>query len=564
MYRLLIVDDEEQIVDWLFELFKLETSLDLDVYKAYSGTEALDWLNRTAIDIVLADINMPGISGIELMKRIKESWPSCRVIFLTGYDDFDYIYTAQKYDGVDYLLKSESDREIIKAVVKAVNEIETSFKNSELITDAKEQMRKTIPLMQRDFVNDLIDGVIYSSCNIQQNFDELDIPLTAAHPVLILIGRIDPAEGSIPSKERRDALCTVNMVIEKYMRQDLSYVYVIHERSYIIWFIQPAASLKKYGGTDVPDTIWKVTGNCIRDVIRCVQSSCRESMGFTVSFALESRPGGWSTITDRYIVLRRQLNSRIGTGNEMILIEDYVPGKKTSGNHAGNGNGESFIPLKMASAMSNYLESGQRREFFELMSYIADGLRAVKSKNYIPAIEIYYTIALQFVSYINRYGLEEKIAFKVGLYKLLRLDEHGTWNDAVDYLFKLADILFEIQNDEQKTRTDNIVAQVKQHIRRNIQNGLSVYSLGEFIHLNPIYLSRLFKQSTGTNLSDFIIDERIKEAKKLLENNEMKIHEIAQAVGCTSSNYFSRMFKKSTGITPQEYRSKMISPDEYV
>ncbi len=560
MYRLLIVDDEEQIVDWLYELFKAETGMDLDVYKAYSGSEALEWLNRTAIDIVLADINMPGMNGIELMKRIKETWPSCRVIFLTGYDEFDYVYTAQKYDGVAYLLKSESDNEIVRTVEKAVNEIEAGFRNSEMIINAKEQIKKTIPFMQKDFMTDLVEGMLPSSGDIQENLDALDIPLTAVHPVLMLTGRIDPAVVKMSSYEHRDMLCTVNMVIEKYMRADMSYVYVIHERSYMVWFIQPSASLKKHARADVPRTIWNVALNCIKDAVRCVQMSCREAMGITVSFALENEPCEWDSIADRYTALRRQMNSRIGTGNEMILIDDYLPGTDDRCIQYKNTEVEKACSrLKMASSLSTLLESGQRREFFEIMHQVSETLRGVGSLNYGPAIEIYYTISLQFLSYVNRYGLEEKIAFKLGLYKLSRHDEHMTWNDAVNYFFRLAEIIFEIQKDEQKSRSDYIVAQVKQHIGRNIQKELSVYSLGEFVHLNPIYLSRLFKQSTGMNLSEYIINERIKEAKRLLENKEMKIHEIAQAVGCTSSNYFSRLFKKVTGITPQEYRSRMIS-----
>ena len=90
MYRLLIVDDEYQIVDWLYELFRGIPYLDLDICKAYSGSEALEWLNRTKIDIVITDICMPGIDGLELADRIYKNWPFCKLIFLTGYDEFDF------------------------------------------------------------------------------------------------------------------------------------------------------------------------------------------------------------------------------------------------------------------------------------------------------------------------------------------------------------------------------------------------------------------------------------------------------------------------------------------
>ena len=124
MYRLLIVDDEKEILDWLTELFQETAEMDLDVYKAASGQAALDILNRTKIDIVLTDIRMPGLSGLQLLERIRGRWPLCRVIFLTGYNEFDYVYSAIKYDGVGYLLKTEEDEVILNTVRQAVNELD--------------------------------------------------------------------------------------------------------------------------------------------------------------------------------------------------------------------------------------------------------------------------------------------------------------------------------------------------------------------------------------------------------------------------------------------------------
>jgi two-component system response regulator YesN len=405
VYRMLIVDDEEQIVDWLYEMFKSEKGMELDVFKAYSGSEALEWLNKTAIDIVLADINMPGMDGIELMKRIKENWSSCRVIFLTGYDNFDYVYTAQKYEGVSYLLKSESDAEIVKAIEKAIHEIETSFRNNELVIKAKEQREKMLPVMQKDFLTDLVDGMITDSEDIGQKFDEIDIPLLAVHPFIMLVGRVDPAvessAGTLAAPEAKngmlgeskDLLSTVNFIIEKYMHSDLSYIYIVHERTYLVWFIQPAASLSKFGRDEVPETLWNVTRNRIKDLISSVQASCRETLGITVSFALGNKTCKWSSTADMYALLRRQLNNRIGLGNEMILIDDSFNYNQKDNQRQSLETEKSYSRLKRASALSNYLESGRRKEFYELLHHMTEVLEKIKSKNHGIAIEIYYTIA---------------------------------------------------------------------------------------------------------------------------------------------------------------------------
>ena len=116
MFRLLIVDDEPFIADSIYEVISGINNPELDVYKAYSGREALEWMERARFDIVMTDIRMPDISGLQLMERIRESWPECRAIFLTGYNEFDYVYKAIQYKDTSYLLKTEGFEKIIETV----------------------------------------------------------------------------------------------------------------------------------------------------------------------------------------------------------------------------------------------------------------------------------------------------------------------------------------------------------------------------------------------------------------------------------------------------------------
>ena len=116
MYRLLIVDDEPAIVEGLALLFSEVEGMDLDVMKAHSGLEAVAIAGTTKLDIVLSDIRMPGMNGIQLMDEIGRCWPSCRFVMLTGYDQFDYIYTAVQKRADAYLLKTEEDAVVVDAV----------------------------------------------------------------------------------------------------------------------------------------------------------------------------------------------------------------------------------------------------------------------------------------------------------------------------------------------------------------------------------------------------------------------------------------------------------------
>ncbi len=120
--KLLIVDDEAYIVDWLFDLLH-EQFPELTVRRAYSGIQAMHILENEPIDLLVADIQMPRMTGIQLMEQVCKNWPKCRILFLTGFGEFDYVYTAIQKKGVRYLLKTEDDAVIVRTVREMLHEI---------------------------------------------------------------------------------------------------------------------------------------------------------------------------------------------------------------------------------------------------------------------------------------------------------------------------------------------------------------------------------------------------------------------------------------------------------
>lgn len=111
MYRVLIIDNEPVIVNGIYNLFLDLDHVELGVLKAYSASEALALLAKHTVDIVFADIQMPGMNGLELQQAIMKSWPRCKVVFLTGYNEFSYVQTAMRNGGFDYVLKTEETNE---------------------------------------------------------------------------------------------------------------------------------------------------------------------------------------------------------------------------------------------------------------------------------------------------------------------------------------------------------------------------------------------------------------------------------------------------------------------
>jgi len=126
-YRVLIVDDEPAIVDETVALLEKQTDMDLQIHYAYNGRDALSIIQQGRIDLLITDIEMPGMSGVELIKRISMRWPECKLIILTGYSHFNYAYEAVNAGAVAYILKSESDEKLLNAVHKAFAKFRSSM-----------------------------------------------------------------------------------------------------------------------------------------------------------------------------------------------------------------------------------------------------------------------------------------------------------------------------------------------------------------------------------------------------------------------------------------------------
>ena len=436
MYRLMIVDDEHHVVDWLFELFMEKSGLDLDIIKAYSGKDALSILETSKIDVVLSDIRMPGINGLELLEKVCEKWPNSKMIFLTGFNEFDYVYKAIKHEGVSYLLKTEDDDEIINAVKKAIESLEKDLRNRELLSRELDKEILILHLMQKDMLLDIINNKIAYMDIDQTKLEKLEISLRIKQPVILLLGHINDTFANRGHLEQYKNIISLKYLTEKYLAKDNEYSIIDIDKYNILWIMQPKKVLLDNTTQVENDKVSQKAILYIKEMLEMFQTVCKESLDMEILFLFYNKPVLWESIGETLDAFKSIANRRAGLNTEM------------------------------------------------------------------PAIY-----------YVN--------------------DKNETFNDA------------------------NIIQRIKSFIKDNINGELTLIRISECVNYNPSYVSRFFKQTTGTNLFDHINKVRINKAKELLENNTESIQNIAKAVGFDSSQYFATAFKKMTGMTPHEYRSEV-------
>ncbi len=544
MLRLLIVDDEPYVVDDLYEFFSGIAHLELDVYKVYSGNDALELLNKAKIDIVLSDISMPDIGGLDLAGEINQKWPKCRVILLTGHSEFEMAYSAIRNNVTSYILKTEGDEEIVKAVEKAAEEINEELKNDRIIDQAAKQIRLAIPVLQQEYVMDLLQGEKITLNEMQKRFKELEIELEPSAPVIMLIGRVDCwPENSTPST-RTQLLYTIQSIAAKYLAAHTRAVPAIYERTKLVWLLQADNRLSEQRRSVL-----------LKDALETIQTACRELLKLSVSFVLSGEPVNWNELDSRFDVLKLILNQGLGFGKEMLLTDSAFSGlgeKLQENQH--NDLVHIHARLRKLDFMEIYLEHGQKEELKELLLEVIGMAKEHEHGDYGVTIEVFYSISLMFLSYINKMGISAELALRIDLNRLTRMEEHKLWDEAAGYFLNLIDGIFENRKSNQEKSANDIVNCIKQYIDNHLEGDLSLIELAEQVYLNPSYLSRFYKHVTGRTISDYIAEARLKRAKELLGGSTMKIYEIAALVGYKSAPYFTRYFKKETKKTPQEYR----------
>jgi two-component system, response regulator YesN len=532
--RMLIVDDEEIITDGLFDVFS-QLNLDLDLYKAYSGEEALDWMNKTRVDIVLSDIRMPGMDGLELMKNIRKNWLHCKIIFLTGYNDFDYVYQAIQTPGVSYLLKSEEYDRIIKAVTDAIHELENSLRFQNLIQQSREKLTTLETLAQGNYFRYLLQGTRAAE-ELEVDFRKLGIALDPSLPVLVAVGDLQRTNMNHSFAESQEASLAVKFLAETFLAERTGSLGIIDRYGGLVWLIQPT-----HGNGMKSAEAYARSVKYLEGQFELMQRACMESMRLTFAITLCADPCEWIQLSEVYERVRSQQYWRAGDGAQMVHTVNFETIETAVHSRTLREKGES---------LAIHLEGGSRERFLHLLNELTETAFDERGNGGPFVLELYYTIALLLLSYINRWELHDK----VGTTGLMQRDMHASWQDSFDYLKKIAESLFDLRLSVERNRAAALIEKVRSYIEEHIGEDLSLVRLASMIHFNPSYLSRLFKQESGVNLSEYIDEVRMEKAKDLLKKDELKIAEVGAQVGYETPHSFTRFFKKSTGVTPVEYR----------
>lgn len=552
MIRLLIVDDEPYAVTYLADALMEQEWLDAEIQKAVSGAEALKKLEERQIDILLTDIRMPGISGMELSDHVREKWPRCRTIFLTGYDDFGYAQSALRKGGIDYVLKTEGDEAIFHAIEKALEDIAKELDREEILRRSREQLHLSVPSLRRDYLLQLLQGEVDSCESRKRRFAELDIGLDANGPVLVALGRIDEWGTFVLPGDKSLLLNSIQNIAEEYIRETLHFTAVPYDRGRFVWLVQ-----MKESGRTKEQSRKQFAGSA-----ELIQNAVKSLLKVPVSLVLASDACLWDNVSARVEILKVQLAGVIFNGMEVLMMElpdDTGDERRSSRDYFAENDMRTY--LRKLDLLETYLDNGEKEACRSLFGELTTKVSALPEgrEGELLKLELIANLSAFFLTYVNKrrlamimgpaFRLEEWIHFPVAMDPLSILGR----------LFTLSESLADFNGQKQAERTSDMIGLIHRYVHEFLHEELSLTKLSELVHLSPTYLSRMYKQTTGQGLLEYVTDVRITRSKQLLKSTSHKIQEISTLVGLDSAAYFTRLFKKETGVTPQEYRESGLN-----
>ncbi|WHX50327.1 response regulator [Paenibacillus woosongensis] len=496
MLRLVIVDDESSIREGAAKIITKENEAFVVAGVFSNGQDALDFIETTDIDVVITDIRMPLVDGLELIKRLKSLQPEIRCIIMSGFTDFEYARQALRCSAVDYLLKPINKKQLFKLLNTLHEEKEASL--------GKEQRLRS--------------GVLLSYFSSPSSFcsklPELHLPqpyfvvyvlrsrdIEALHERLLSAIADADLGDAVDIVETDDGmLALVSYYTDepdaKVIRQLAGQLQPVLAHLGII----QAGSSRGYSQASQ-------LSEAYRQAVRACDYGLYDYKAWCY-YHHDDLPQPDPDFTDWFISIREELSEHMQILNIPLVQADL---EKLFGQAK-----EAKASRQSILSLCRLIHNTALAELPEWKSASPPAAEEQLKGRMLSCLSFAELKSLFFSHFLK--GLEMIRATRLQM-------------------------------------ADKSVETVKRWIQEHYDQQTELGSLASMVYLTPSYLSKLFKNETGMTITDYLIEVRIKKAKHLLKTSpDMKIHEIGCGVGYPDPAYFNKLFKRIVGVTPNEYK----------
>jgi two-component system response regulator YesN len=541
MFKVLLVDDEEEVrhgirdrINWASFGFEIAG-------EAENGREAMNFFDDCLPDVVVTDINMPFMDGIELAAEINAMYPTVKVVILTGFDDFKFAQAAIKYGVSDYILKPVLPKDINELLEKLRDRINSEKEERENIEKLRRHYNDSLPLLRENFLVNLILGKPISG-KTETRIRDMNIKLKG-NWFSAAICKID-SESIVNDKlsdrdielKRFAVFNIINELIESRKTGEA----FIHDDGIVIIL-----------GIDCMDRT--AARNKMLSVLEAIRQSVCKFLSITVSIGLGKITASTDGIRESYLSsLTARDYKLILSGNKVIFVEDLEPGIS------------SFFHLE-SEKEENLISSIKFKGEDDIAEAVNDLFKELgESGASLREYQLYFVEIISSLMKLTRlFKIESSQVLPEDSGIHIELDKFNSIEEAKDWIYKLS---INISNGIAGKRSDAsevLFEKATHYINDNYGDPeLNVQKISNYLYISPSYLGLIFKKKSGTTFLKYLVGVRLERAKELLMDMNKKIAGVAEEVGYPDVSYFSYFFKKNAGLSPREFRKKAAGESE--
>lgn len=533
MYRVMIVDDEPLILAGVTSLIEWEDYNCTIAAKATNGQNALEMIADVNPDIIITDIKMPAMDGIELMKRCREAKSQAAFIILTNLEEFGLAKQAVKFGAIDYLVKIElTEDTLAESLKRAIRECEKNKAAGHSTENPGEDIHHTRQSSESLFQKLLLEEPIEER---EDDYQELQAEYKT--PVMILLRMNNTSsyfQASLSEKDRKKAMSYTENILKEMVK-----------RFFPVWGIlewEETGFLIVVPDGELPETKNKISQMCYK-MISVVEDYFGMQTVAAVTAAAEDiyrLPGFLPQLESCMDAYYYQMDSAV-----VFYSEDFQRFQEQNRDFD-----ISFLKKDMTLALGQN-DSIRVREIISQLTGLFREYTPARRQAVNACINLYTFV----VPFYEGGGELPGGKFPDTMQMVEKLKRIGCLHDILMWLETFGDKICQVMEGRTCGKSERVIEGVRQYVMEHYQEKLTLAMAAEATGISQGYLSSIFKKQTGSNFTDYVAWIKIEKAKDLIQEHQYMMYEISDMLGFENPYYFSKVFKKVTGITPKEYEN---------
>ena len=543
MYRVMIVDDEPLILAGIASL------LDWNEYgceisgKAANGQQALKLMEEQKPDIVITDIKMPGMDGIGFMKAVKErGWDDVIFILLTNLEEFSLARQALSLGAVEYLVKMELTEEKLADSLKLAMERREMKRKAEAAGTAVTVSREEAV---RGYIEKLLtDGGTFSGGDSSGNAGEASAQNQGEgydsclrRPVLAIISFNYGYEGFSSDFTREDQKKVISFaenIIEQMVKGYFDHSCLVRRELNSLVLVMSTDGIEDYREQirSLGEKIISVVKDYFEVSVSVAVSSRKESLGEFGALLYEAM-----SATNHYFY------------HSLDPVVFYSEECETSARHTGSFH-IGFLKKDLSQAVA-LNDSGRLEEILDQVACLLREHNPSRQQAVNACANLYF-----FLSSFFEDGEEPDFPYEVNIME--KLGRLGTLGQIIQWINWFKEAVSRILERRRDTRVDKIAEMVREYVMEHYKERITLGQAAEALNISQGYLSTAFKKQSGESFTNYVSAIKIEKAKELIASHQYMMYEVSDLLGFDTPFYFSKVFKKVTGMSPKEYEAQCL------